>query len=110
MRKSIVLLLVLAGCASKPSPQFPTLPAWPRPKISVHTRAVSGPTPGIGYVTLGFAPIQYPPDITPSNFCWRVQYSTNLATWQDWDACRYGEILVTNTEPAMFFRLIGTPQ
>lgn len=109
MRKSIVLLLVLAGCAGKPArkPVFPALPP-PLPTMTTRPRVFS-PVPK-SFIPSWFVPIQYPPDITPSNFCWRVQYSTNLATWQDWDACRYGEILVTNTEPAMFFRLIGTPQ
>lgn len=110
MKKNAILLpLLLASCAAPPAGFRPLiLPRVSTPARSIEAEKMDMPTLRFEPVTRFEAviPWQLPPDAT--NFCWRLQSSTNLADWVDLpDLCLTDPVSVTASNSFLFYRLKG---
>lgn len=105
---------VVAGCSTKPLPKpVSIMPPVPVVKNVVRTQRTSLGAPQPMQQTV--FPINYPTNINPSNYSWKVLVSTNLVYWQDkpfviidtTNGCDY-QVWGSN-KTVEYYRLTGTP-
>ena len=102
-----LLMLLLAGCASRQVAPVAKVPLPPRPLFS---RLLVAPVPTKPIIPLHLPPFVFnlPPNWQTNHWHWRVMRSTDLQHWQavcDWAPGKVIEIYLPQGLPCYYMRL-----